>query len=500
MKLSQLFSIYPHLRWGDSATSDVAGLFSDSRQVEKGAVFVAVVGATVDSHKFVGEACAKGAIAVVVEDTSVVPDNYNGAVLQVESTRLALNRLASRFYGEPASKMFCVGITGTNGKSTITFMVEAILCGFGWQTGVIGTIDHHLGERKWKTDLTTPDALTFHKRLSEFSALGAQACCIEVSSIALDQDRIGSLPFDVAVFTNLTRDHLDYHGDMDTYFECKQKLFTDILSCSNKSVRFAIVNADDPYGKKLRVSEQARNWSYGRSDCDICFQIVGQSFYQTQVKITTPRGEGDLNLPMPGRHNVYNGIAAIGVGLAAGVSLEKCIAALEGLSGVPGRLEPIHNDLGLHIFVDFAHTDDALANVLQVLRSVRESSGGGGRIITVFGCGGDRDTGKRALMGKAAWELSDLVFVTSDNPRTEEPKKITSQILEGMPVEGLGQKVFVELDRRLAIERSLRMANKDDVILIAGKGHEDYQIIGTERREFSDVKVVKEALSCLKIS
>lgn len=496
MKLSQLFSIYPRLHWGEAAAAEVTGICADSRAVEKGHVFVAVRGETVDSHRFLPQVCGKGVVAVVVEDAAAVPESFVGAVLQVPSGRQALNRLAARFYGEPSEKLYCVGVTGTNGKSTITYMVESVLGEFGWPTGVIGTIGHHLGGKKWPTELTTPDGLILQKRLSEFVSLDAKALCMEVSSIALEQGRIGAVSFDAAVFTNLTRDHLDYHGDMENYFQAKQKLFTEAMAASKKTSRFAIVNGDDPYGRRLAVSEGTHCWYYGQKDCDIAFRVLSQDFITTRVEVRTPRGEGLLRLKMPGLHNVYNAMAAVGVGLAAGISLEKCLTALENFSGVPGRLQAVENDRQLHIFVDYAHTDDALANVLRVLRAVREVSRDGGRILTVFGCGGNRDTGKRPLMGRTAYELSDFVFVTSDNPREEDPQAILRDIIKGMP-EKPDAKVFVEVDRRKAMERALRMAQPHDVLLIAGKGHEDYQIIGKTKHHFSDVETMKELLACL---
>ena len=499
MKLAQLFSVFPHLRWGNAALAEVTGIHADSRTVEKGSVFVALKGTTSDGHQFIAEVCQKGVVAVVVEDEAAVPVDFAGAVLKVAHTKTALHQLASRFYGEPSEKMYCVGVTGTNGKSTITYMVEAIFQKFGWSTGVIGTIGHHLGERKWATELTTPDTLTLHKRIAEFAALGARAVCMEVSSIALEQNRIAGLSFDAVVFTNLTRDHLDYHQSMEAYFQCKQKLFNEVLEASKKNSCFAVINGDDPFGKKLSVADKAKVWFYGRHDHELGFKIVRQNFSGVQVHVRTPNGEGLLSLPFPGMHNVYNAMAAIGVGLSAGVSLEKCLTALEELPGVPGRLERVANERGIHIFVDYAHTSDALENVLNALRAVREYSVSQQKIITVFGCGGNRDKGKRPLMGGIADRLSDLVFVTSDNPREEEPMAIIGDILTGIGRESLQSRVFVEMDRKVAISRALNMARPEDVVLIAGKGHEDYQIIGKQKYHFSDVETVKEVLACQKV-
>jgi len=494
MRLSQLLSIYSQLRLGDQPNQEISSLTNDSREVTKGSVYVAIRGHHRDGHDFLREVCEKAPAAVVVEDLAKVPADFNGAVVHVENSRTALDHLAAQYWGHPADRLFCVGVTGTNGKTSTTYMVEKILTRFGWKTGVLGTINHHLGSHVWPSQLTTPDPLVLQKRLAEFCSLGAEAVAFEVSSHALDQARVDHLPFDVAVFTNLTRDHLDYHGTMEKYFSAKARLFNQVLAQSKKSQTYAIVNGDDSWGRRIEASGKARLWTYGQGEADLKFAIHSQSFSGTVFDLKTPRGSEQVVLPLPGLHNVYNATAAIGVGLAAGASLQTCIEALNEFEGVPGRLQRIKNNLGLHVFVDYAHTDDALRVVLRALNDVRRASREAGRIITVFGCGGDRDRGKRPLMAQAAVEGSDLVFVTSDNPRTEDPGRIIKDSTDGLAADLLGHQVFVEVDRRLAIGRALQSAKVGDVILIAGKGHEDYQIIGSERRPFSDVEVVKEWL------
>lgn len=490
MKVSQLFAMYPEIHCGESIHEDVIGITRDSREVKKGSVFVAVPGHQQDGHDYLAAVVDAGASALVVSDSKKIPENFKGAWVRVDSPRVALHRLASRFYGDPASELFCVGVTGTNGKTTITYMIEQILSTYGWKTGVLGTINHHLEEHVWKSSLTTPDAIELQKRLREFRALGAQAAVFEVSSHALSQYRVDELPFDAVVFSNLTRDHLDYHLTMESYFKAKERLFSEILSHSDKKDPCAIINTSDDWGKKIQVTDKARVFTYGERDAHLTFKVISQDFRGSLLQIKTPQGENRLHLPIPGRFNVFNALAAVGVGLAAGISMSLIVEALEKFSGVPGRLQRVPLENGPIVFVDYAHTPDALEKVLQELNEIRRTSQLENKIITVFGCGGDRDKGKRPLMGQAAYEGSDYVFVTSDNPRTESPDQILKDILEGMPDNAPSDRVFSDVDREAAIGRALQMAHQDDVILIAGKGHENYQIIGTQTLDFDDTEVV----------
>lgn len=497
MKLSQLFSLYSHLRFGDDPLKEVVNLTANSRQVRKGSVFVAIKGTSGDGHDYLKQVCEQGAIGVVVSDESKVPSDYKGAVVAVLDTRKALDLLAAHYYGHPANELFSVGVTGTNGKTSVTFLVEKILNHFGRPTGVIGTVDHHLQNHVWKSELTTPDPLTLHKRLREFVDLGARAVAFEVSSHALHQKRADSIPFDAVVFTNLTRDHLDYHKTMEEYFHTKERLFSEIPSFAKGKKVHAIINVSDEWGAKIRASELATVWTYGEVKSDFQFQVTEQNFSGTRFRLQSPRGTFDLRIPLVGKHNVYNSVAAIAVGVAAGASVETCAEALQSFTGVPGRLQRITNSLDLNVFVDYAHTDDALKTVLSALQNVKKQAHLRSRIITVFGCGGDRDKGKRPLMAQRALEGSDYVVVTSDNPRTEEPLGIIRDILAGVPKEAVNEKVFVEVDRREAIRKGLTMARPGDVVLIAGKGHEDYQIIGKEKLHFSDAEVAAEIMNGL---
>lgn len=491
MKFSDLLS--------NAGSNKYSGLCFDSRKLKPQCIFVAVRGGTVDGHQFLSDASTKNAAVVVVEDKSKVPQGFKGEIVEVSNSREALNQLASHLCGEPSKKLFCVGVTGTNGKTTTSHVVEAILNQRGWPTGVIGTIDHHLqtgGQYyEWKTEMTTPDPISFQERLAEFVKLGARALAMEVSSHALHQSRVDEVPFDVALFTNLTRDHLDYHRDMDDYFAAKRKLFVELLARSEKRNKTAIVNGDDEYGLQLLGTPGVTTWSYGATDqADLYFKSIEAGFDGTRFQLRTPAGTREFRVRMPGLHNVYNAAAAIGSGLAAGASLEVCAAALESFVGVRGRLESVPNNKNLHVFVDYAHTDDAIRTILLSLGETRREAGLKNKIITVFGCGGDRDKGKRPLMMKAAVAGSDLVVLTSDNPRTEDPEQILRDAAQGADPAAMGKTVFEVVDRRKGIAKAIELASPGDVIVIAGKGHEDYQIIGTTRHPFSDVETVKELL------
>lgn len=486
------------VEWGTRGrfgASEVSSVCFDSRKLEKNCIFVAIRGTKSDGHDFLAEAVAQGALALVVEDASVVPTGYDGAVVTVRDSREALNRLAARYFSYPAQELFTVGVTGTNGKTTTTHMIEAILNRVGRPTGVVGTIDHHIGRHVWNTELTTPDPVSFQKRLREFVDLGAKAVALEVSSIGLRQARVDKVPFDVAVFTNLSRDHLDYHSDMEDYFQAKRRLFTELLPASAKAKKRVVINIDDEAGKRLAAECGDSAWTYGEAmGATLRFEIIEQGFFGTRFLLSTSMGEQEFSIRMTGLHNVYNAAAAIGAAMVAGVDLSSAAEALQELTGVKGRLEAVPNSQGIHVFVDYAHTDGAIETVLRYLNGIRQAAGLQNKIITVFGCGGDRDRGKRPLMMKAALGVSDLVVLTSDNPRTEDPEAILRDALEGAPADLIGQKIFALVDRRAGIKKAIELAQAGDVILIAGKGHEDYQQIGTVKLPFSDFEVAKEIL------
>lgn len=493
MKLQHLFSIFPGIPENAFSHLEVTDICYDARKVTPGAVFVAIRGTKADGHDFIADAIAKGAVALVVEDRAKLPEGFSGFVLQVPNSRQVLDIIASRYYWDPGRDLFCVGVTGTNGKTSITYMVECILDYARMPVGVIGTVNHRMGSKVWPSEMTTPDPVNLQKRLNEFRQEGASVVVMEISSHALEQKRVDSVPFNSVVFTNLTRDHLDYHGTMEEYFKAKQRLFTDLLWKTSKSPCFAIINTDDKWGRQLRVADPAILWTYGHREGDFRYQILKMDFTSTHFKVQTPAGEADVILPMSGAHNVMNAVAAIAVGISAGVSLSTCVKALEVFSGVPGRLQSVPNDKNISVFVDYAHSPDALENVLSAIIKVREGMHSKAKIWTVFGCGGDRDKGKRPLMTQTALKYSDHVIITSDNPRTEDPQVIIRDMTEGLPA-GEQYKIQVEIQRREAIQKAIKQAKAGDVVLIAGKGHEDYQIIGEEKLPFSDFQVAQEFL------
>lgn len=488
MNLVELLSSFPQVRWGERAQAEVKDVVQDSRRANASSVFVAIRGNLTDGHQFIPTLSeADQVLALVVEDDSLISPRFRGAVVKVPNARKALDQLAMRFYGNPAQSLFCIGVTGTNGKTTVTYMVEKILNHFGWLTGVMGTIDHHVNGHRWESQLTTPDSLTLHSRLREFVNLRARAAAFEVSSHALSQARVESLPFRVGIFTNFTRDHLDYHGDMETYFAAKERLFHELLPEGS----FAVLNKDDAWIRKLRVRPGVHVWWFGKAEnADFRFRILRHDLMGSLFHLNTPKGSLEVMLPCVGEHNVYNAVAAIAATLAAGCPLALAAEALSQFYGAPGRLQKVANSRGIHIFVDYAHTDDAVRTVLRALSQLK---GPQARIITVFGCGGDRDKGKRPLMAQAACEFSDALIITSDNPRTEDPLTIIADIRRGIPQQWSGN-LQVEADRKKALALALQTAREGDVILIAGKGHENYQILGTQKIDFSDAKVIAELL------
>jgi len=493
MKVSQLFRNFPSYAMGDHAMSEVSDITTDSKAVKRGSVFVAIRGTQVDGHDYLATVADRGAVAMVVEDPSRVPSAFRGSVVVTSNTRDALVDLARLWNHDPAGELFCVGITGTNGKTTTSYLVEHLFKGYGWKTGVLGTIDHHIENQIWESQLTTPDPLLLNKRLAEFVALGANASVFEVSSHALDQKRADGIPFDVGIFTNLTRDHLDYHGTMEAYFKAKARLFVGLLPQSSKTHSISIVNKDDPWGERLVQLCPGQVWTYGKKESQLQFKILKSSVEGSLFFLKTPRGEMEFKLNLPGEHNVYNSVAALGAGLIAGASLQTLKESLAKFMGVPGRLERIYHEKRLPMtFVDYAHTPDALVRVLSTLKTALEDSDQKGKLICVFGCGGDRDKGKRPEMGRAASQFSDTVIITSDNPRSESPRSIIEDIQSGLPE---GTVSIAEMDRRRAIEIALQSGGENDVILIAGKGHENYQIIGDQTLEFLDSAVVRDLIN-----
>lgn len=494
MKLQQLlsFSDLGTQSQSDALETEVTGLFFDARHVQQGSVFVAIKGTQTDGHKFINEAIQAGAIALIVEDSSAVPENYQGHVSVVPDSRQMLDLLAARFYDYPSQKLFCFGVTGTNGKTSITYLLEHILNTRHKSTGVIGTVNHRVGHKVWENQGTTPDPVTLQSRLNDFVQEGAVAAALEVTSHALDQRRADSVHFNTVIFTNLTHDHLDYHKDMKHYFESKQKLFTDLMWSSLKRPLFAVINIDDEYGRKLKLAEPVLGWTYGQSESDFQFKILKMNFTETEFELKTPLETIIVNVPLTGVHTIYNVVASLAAGLTCGITLEQGIKALADFKGIPGRLQKVVHPSSKTVFVDYAHTPDALENSLKSLIKVKADAQLSSQIFTVFGCGGDRDKTKRPKMAEIAARLSDYVFLTSDNPRTEDPMTILSDAEKGFSKDF--KNYTKEVDRDKAIQQAINKAQAGDVILIAGKGHEDYQIIGTTKTHFSDYEVAEKYL------
>ena len=421
MKLHQLFSFFTlsdvtqqqNLALEEEAT----GIFFDARLVKPHSVFVAIKGHEKDGHDFLAQAIANGAAALVVENKSKVPLDCKVLVIQVPQTRKFLDLLASRYYNFPSQDLFCLGVTGTNGKTSVTYILEHILNNNKKLTGVMGTVNHRIGDTIWTTQNTTPDAVTLQKRLREFVDAGAVCAAMEVTSHALDQKRVDSVHFDTVIFTNLTLDHLDYHKTMQNYFEIKQTLFTHMMVNSSKNPKFAIVNIDDDYGRKLKIADDVNCWTFGKRESDFQFKILKMNFAETEFEVKTAIEIIRVSLPLCGEHTIYNVMASAAAAVTCGVSLQQSFKALQTFYGVPGRLQKVESSSRKISFVDYAHTPDALENVLKSLGQIKINSHLKSKIITVFGCGGDRDKSKRPIMGEIV-SLSLWII-----PEPKHPKK-----------------------------------------------------------------------------
>ncbi len=453
-------------------------LKADSSRVQSGDAFIALMGSTTDGHQYIPDALRRGAGLIICNSSHAIvsPD---ATVVGVPDTKAALKVILPMLYPK-ALEIRMMGITGTNGKTTTTYLIESVLNHAGIPCGVIGTINTRYKGKEITSTLTTPGPVDLFEMLNLMRLAGVQACVMEVSSHALDQDRIAGLIFEYALFTNLSQDHLDYHKDMESYFFAKKRLFETYLKGK------AILNIDDPYGIRLAVALPGA-LTYGfRKDALIRPLSMDNSPRGLNLNIATPAGEIPIRSALKGEMNAYNIMAAIGVCHAMGIPNERIAEGIEALKGVPGRMEFVENTNNLNIIVDYAHTPDALGTVLKNARQFTK-----GRLLTVFGCGGDRDKTKRPIMGSIAAGLADLAIITSDNPRTEEPDFIIEDILKGIPNR---TKIIAEPDRAKAICRAIRAMAVDDCLLIAGKGHEDYQIIGTRKISFDDRECVRRCL------
>lgn len=478
-------------RHGDYGIS-VASITDDSRSVREGSVFVAVKGEHVDGHQFIPAAMKAGIAALVLErpvaDLSI-------PYARVTDSRKALGLLGSQFYGDPSAHLRMIGVTGTNGKTTTTYVCKTLLEALGRQVGLIGTVAYQIGKETISASHTTPGALELQQLLAKMVAGGCTTAVMEVSSHALAQDRVAGCEYDVAVFSNLTQDHLDFHHTMDEYFQAKLRLFTG-LTGTRKPNKRAILNVDDPAGEQIKRRCHVPVWTYGlKAKADLQSEGLRLSLGGTTFVAATPAGSFPVESYLVGEHNAYNLLAAIGVALHEGATPDQVREAVAQVTNVPGRFERVMAGQGFTVVVDYAHTEDALVRLLTAAQTLKT-----GRIITVFGCGGDRDRGKRPKMGIAAVRYSDVVILTSDNPRTEDPLAILEEVEVGVR-EALKDHPEAQYhkvpDRREAIAAAVRAACPGDIVLIAGKGHEDYQIIGTKKFHFDDREVAREEIGRL---
>ncbi len=489
MKLNTLLTVIKPLALGGSGDPDIKGLAYDSRKIKPGFMFFALHGQNQDGNQFIQDAVTRGAAAVVSDQAASI-SHGPAIIIRVSDSRQAMAELAAAFHNNPSASLQVVGITGTNGKTTTAFMLRDIFTDAGRRTGLIGTVAYEIGDRTIPASRTTPESVDLQDMLAQMVHVGCQSAIMEVSSHALIQKRVAGIDFDVAVFTNLTHDHLDYHVTKENYFQAKALLFRSLRRCRKKPV--AVVNLDDPYGREL-----VRDVPF---EADLITYATGQEAAVRAVNlqitsagsifdVRSPWGEAQVKLKLLGHYNVSNALAALAAAGGAGVPLVRAARVVSQMMAVPGRLEEISIAGGFQVFVDYAHTDDALHNVLSTLRAITP-----GKLIVVFGCGGNRDRKKRPLMGAVATRLADYVLLTSDNPRKENPIEIIAQIRAGCKH---SDNVEVVEDRHEAIVRALSLAETGDVVLIAGKGHENYQEFANTVIPFDDRQVVRE---CMGIS
>jgi UDP-N-acetylmuramoyl-L-alanyl-D-glutamate--2,6-diaminopimelate ligase len=500
--LRDLLSSTPPVQVQGNLDVEIVHLAYDSRTVQPGTVFFALPGSKSDGTRFVNEAIARGACAVVVPPGVAVPSHLTAVYSSAPRTLLGV--CADRFYRQPTAQLTMVGVTGTSGKTTTTYLTEAIWQARGWVPGVVGTINYRYRDQVLAAPFTTPEAVELQGLLRTMVDARVSHVVMEVSSHALAQDRVHGCQWDGALFTNLGRDHLDYHKDLDDYFAAKVRLFTDELARSSKPQRFVAVNADDAWGQKLLTyALPGRVLTYGlRNDATVSVRNVEKDFQGMRGVLRIEKEEVSFSSALIGEPHLYNIMAATTVAHALGVPAEVIATGIHRCTGVPGRLEAIHAGQPFGVLVDYAHKPDALEKTLRSIRQLTQ-----GRLLTVFGCGGDRDRGKRPLMGEAAGRLSDVVVLTSDNPRTEDPHHILAEaepglVQAGLPkvddptaIKTLKQGYVVMVDRRAAIQAALAGARPGDVLVIAGKGHEDYQIVGTTKSHFDDREEVRKYLT-----
>ena len=469
----------------------------DSREVMEGDVFFAIPGDRFDGADFIGKALSRGALCAVA---ARVPEGIDPSrVLLVDDPMDSLSVCADAYYGHPSSSMKVIGVTGTNGKTTVTYLLEAICREGGGVPGVIGTIQYRIGETTLDASLTTPFPHQLQSTLAKIRDKGGTHVFMEVSSHGISQKRIGGIKFDGGVFTNLSRDHLDFHGDMESYFHAKKSFFTDVLPRGGEEGN-GVINIDSPFGTRLIGELGGEFLSFGMSgDADVNVVTSSFSISGTRAVISTPGGKVNVESSLIGVHNLSNILAATACAYWLGIDGEQIEKGLSSVDSIPGRMERVDVPGNASIFVDYAHSPSGLEQVISALLRFKKK-----RLILVFGCGGDRDRGKRPLMGEVAGRLADVSFVTNDNPRSEDPLSIIDEILPGCEKGGAlpnqemnvpnGQRIYlVEPDRKMAIEKAIALSGEGDILLVAGKGHETYQLVGNEKKHFDDREVIRQS-------
>jgi UDP-N-acetylmuramoyl-L-alanyl-D-glutamate--2,6-diaminopimelate ligase len=484
MKLGEVFRGVPTLEFGASPALEITSLAYDSRRAERGTLFFAIQGEKADGHSFVRPALERGAVAVVSERPA--PPELASQWIRVAKIRRALSEAARALLGHPDSNLQLIGITGTNGKTTTAFLLESVLRAAGIPAGLFGTIEYRWGGRTLTAGNTTPESLDLLTYFADLVREGGKAAVLEASSHALAQERLWGFAFRAAVFTNLTRDHLDYHKDFEHYFEAKRRLFEGLGS---PPPELAVINVGDPWGVKLLEIPYARRVTYGlNGDAQVKPKMFQQDRGGLRATLATPEGRLEIDSPLVGRANLANILATVATGIGLGIPSDKIQRGISQLESVPGRFERIDQGQPFLVVVDYAHTDDALRNVLATARELTRD-----RLIVLFGCGGDRDRSKRPLMGAAAGELADLAVLTSDNPRSEDPVAIMNDALVGL--QKTAKPYITEVDREAAIRKALAQAREGDVVVLAGKGHETYQILRERTIPFDDREVTRRVLT-----
>jgi UDP-N-acetylmuramyl-tripeptide synthetase len=491
MKLSYLMKdINVPLKKRIMPDSDITSIHSKAQDVQPGGLFIAIKGFSKDGHDYIDTAFENGAVAVIAQELNT--ENPN--IIQVKDSRKAMACIADRFHNKPTEKLILIGITGTNGKTTTTWLLESVLMEAGFNVGVIGTINVRYNKKVYDTPVTTPESIDLQKIFADMAGSGVTHVIMEVSSHAVDLHRVYACRFDIGVFTNFTQDHLDYHKTMDAYWSCKKTFFTKILNAKNSGkTPAAVINIDNRKGKTLSDMLNTKEMNVIKVGIDKnadfkCIELK-DDISGLKARISINGDDIDLHSLLAGGFNLENILCAAGAAHSLGISLNIIKTGIEKCKNIPGRLERIENNINRYIFVDYAHTPDALESILKTLHSRSKS-----KLITIFGCGGDRDSSKRKIMGTVAAQYSDTIIVTSDNPRSEDPDRIIQDILEGINIKNTDKVLIVEKDRKKALKTAVKHSSPEDIIIAAGKGHETYQILKTGKIDFDDRIILKEAV------